>query len=88
MQPPSGRRPTFLSVYIRDTDVYVQSKLELVRDNAPTVPYNIFIYADKRPTNEHVRCYNRPSCSEGAALIPGNEDGMICKRDISQLERE
>ncbi len=66
-------------------NTYVQSFMslhELARDNAPTDRYKIVIHADKRPENEHVRRYNGPSCSEVAALIPGNDDGMIGKRDI------
>ncbi len=129
LQPATGRRPAFLSVYIHDTDFDVQSELrsqnfacvdralltslasmlnhhntyvqsfmslhEVARDNAPTDRYKIVIHADKRLANEHVRRYNGPSCSEVAALIPGNEDEMIGKRNIfseetrrSQLERE
>ncbi len=60
---------------------------ELARGNAPTHRYKIVIHADKRPANEHVRRYNGPSCSEVAALIPGNEDGMIGKRDILVRKR-
>ncbi len=66
-------------------NTYVQSFMslhEFARDNAPTDRYKIVIHADKRPENEHVRRYNGPSCSEVAARIPGNYDGMIGKRDI------
>ncbi len=52
------------------------------RDNAPSDRHKIIIHADSRPANEQVRSYNGPSWSEFAALIPGNEDGMIRKRDI------
>ncbi len=34
-----------------------------------------------------MRRYNGPSCSAVAALIPGNEDGMIGKRDILVRKR-
>ncbi len=60
---------------------------ELARDDAPTDRYQIDIHADKRPANEHIRRYNGPSCSEVAALIPDNEDGMIGKRDILVRKR-
>ncbi len=66
-------------------NTYVQSFIslhELARDNAHTERNKIVIRADKRLVNEHIRCYNGPSCSEVAALIPTNEDGMIGKRDI------
>ncbi len=70
--------------------MYFQSFMslhELGRDNAPTDPYRIVIYADKRPANEHMRRQNGPSCSEIAALIFGTEDGMIRKRSIFVRER-
>ncbi len=89
---------TSLASMLNQHNTYVQSFMslhDLARDNAPTERYKIDIHAEKRPANEHVRRYNVPSCSEVAALIPGNEDGMIGKRDIlvrkmrpSQLERE
>ncbi len=60
---------------------------ELARNNAPTDRYKIVIHADKKPANEHVRCYNGPYCSEVAALIPGTEDGVIGKRDILVRKR-
>ncbi len=60
---------------------------ELAQDNAPTERYKIVIHSDKRPANEHVRRYNGPSCSEVAALVPGNEDGMIGKWDILVRKR-
>ncbi len=60
---------------------------ELARDNAPTERYKIVIHAEKRPANEQVRLYNGPSCSEVAALTPGNEDVMIGKRDILVRKR-
>ncbi len=122
LQPASGRRPAFLSVYIHDTDFDVQSELrsqnfrgvdralltesrehaqpsqhvcselplslhELARENAPTGRYKIVIHADKRLANEHARRSNGPSCSEAAALMPGDEDGMIGKRDIFVRKR-
>ncbi len=48
----------------------------------------IVIHADMRPANEHLRRYNGPSFSEVAALIPGNEDGMIRKRAILVSKRD
>ncbi len=60
---------------------------ELARDHAPTDRYKIVIHADMRPEIEHVRRYNRPSCSEVSALMPGNEEGMSGKRDILVTKR-
>ncbi len=60
---------------------------ELARDNSTTDRHNIVIHADKRPSNEHVRRCNGPSCSEVAALILGNEHGIIGKRDILVRKR-
>ncbi len=79
-----------LASVLNQSSMYVQSFMslhELARDNAPTNRYEIVIHADKRPANEHVRCYNGPSYSVVAALIPGNEDGMIVKRDILVRKR-
>ncbi len=36
----------------------------------------------QRPANENLRRYNGRSCSEVAALVPGNEDSVIGSRDI------
>ncbi len=71
---------TNLASLLTQHNTHIQSFMslyELARDNAPTGRYKIVIHADKRPANEHIRRYNEPSCSEVAALIPGNEDGMI-----------
>ncbi len=95
LQPAPGRSQAFLSVYIHGTDFDVQSELrsqnfagvDRALDNAPTDRYKVFIHADKRLTNEHIRLYHEPSCSEFAALIPGKEDRLIGKRDISVRER-
>ncbi|CDF39890.1 ATP dependant DNA helicase [Chondrus crispus] len=45
------------------------------------------IHADRRPSYEHVRQYNGPEASEVAALIPGNENGEIGRRDIVVCRR-
>ncbi len=79
-----------LASMLNQNNTYVQSLMslhELALDNAPTDRYKFVIHADERPTNEHVCRYNGPSCSEVAALIPGNEDGMIGKRDILVKKR-
>ncbi len=71
-------------------NMYVQSFMslhELARENVRTDRYKIVIHSDKRPANEHVRRYNGPFCSEVAALILGNEDGMIGTRDILVRKR-
>ncbi len=71
-------------------NTYVQSfmsLIELARDNAPTERYKIVIHADQRPANEHVRRYNGPSSSDVAALIPGNDNGVIGQRDILVRKR-
>ncbi len=81
---------TRLASMLNQHNTYVQSIMslhELARDNSPTARYKIVIHADKRPANEHVRRYSGPSSSEVAALIPGNEDGMIGKRDILVRKR-
>ncbi len=54
----------------------------LVRDNARIDRCKIVINAEQKPANEYVRRYNRLSCFDGAALIPGHDDGMIGKREI------
>ncbi len=116
LEPAPGKRPAFLSVYIHDPDLEVQSRIrtqnvagvegtvlkeltrmlmgcnsyvqtflslqDIVNEGAATDRYKIVIHADKKPAAEHVRRYNGPSCSEVAALIPGNEDGAVGKRDI------
>ncbi len=64
------------------------SLLEFVRDKARSDRYKIVIHADKRPANEHVRRYSEPSCSEVAALIRGNKDEMVGKRDIFVRKRD
>ncbi len=89
---------TNLASVLNQSNTYVQSFMrlhELARDNAPTNRYKIVIHADKRPANEPVRRYNGQSCSEVAALIPGNEDGddweaghLGEETRPSQLERE
>ncbi len=55
---------------------------EFARDIAPTDRHKIVIHADKRPANEHIHRSNGSTCSELAALIPGDEDGMIGKGDV------
>ncbi len=81
---------TSLATMLNQHNTYVQSFMslhELARDNAPTDRYKIVIHADKGPANEHLRRYNGPSSSAGAAVIPGNEEGMIGKRDILVRKR-
>ncbi len=111
-----GKRPAFMSVYINDPDLEVQTRIrtqnvpglegtlvkqltsmlmdcnsyvqtflclhEILNEGRTTERYKIVIHADRKPAVEHVRRYNGPSCSEVAALIPGNEDGTIGNRDI------
>ncbi len=76
---------TSFAAILHSYHTYLQSVLslhELVHGNAATDRYRIVIHADKRLGNEHVRRCNGPSCSEVAALIPGNENGVIGNRDI------
>ena len=50
-------------------------------NNTPAA-YQMVIHVDDRPSHEHVRRYNCLEASEVAALIPGNKDGEIGRRDI------
>ena len=78
---------TQLTHMLHECNPYVQTFLcmrewaQSPHNNTPD-SYQIVIYADRGPSNEHVRRYNGPEASEVAALIPGNEDGEIGRRDI------
>lgn len=47
-------------------------------DHTPT-PYQMVGHVDKRPTYEHVRQYNSPTCAEVAATVSGSGD-RDCRR--------
>ncbi|CDF38382.1 ATP dependant DNA Helicase PIF1 [Chondrus crispus] len=72
---------------LHECNTYVQTFLcmrewaQSPHKNTPAA-YQMVIHADSRPSYEHVRRYNGPEASEVAALIPGNEDGEIGRRDI------
>ncbi len=59
----------------------------LSQNIAPTDWLKIVIHAENRPANEHVSRYNGLCCYNIAALIAGNENGMIGKRDILVRKR-
>ncbi len=70
---------------LHQRNTYVQRFLSLrkwMRADTPSPEYRIVIEDEKRPSNEHVRRYNGPSCSEVAGVIPRNEGGMVGNRDI------
>ncbi|CDF33021.1 unnamed protein product [Chondrus crispus] len=78
---------TQLTHMLHECNPYVQTFLcmrewaQSPQNNCPAT-YQMVIHADRRPSHEHVRRYNGPEASEVAALIPGNEDGQIGRRDI------
>ncbi|CDF32173.1 unnamed protein product [Chondrus crispus] len=78
---------TQLTHMLHECNPYVQTFLcmrewaQSPQNNCPAT-YQMVIHADRRPSHEHVRRYNGPEASEVAALIPGNEDGEIGRRDI------
>ncbi|CDF33944.1 ATP dependant DNA helicase PIF1 [Chondrus crispus] len=78
---------TQLTHMLHECNLYVQTFL-CMREwaqsphNKTPASYQMVIHADRRPSHEHVRRYNGPEASEVAALIPGNEDGEIGRRDI------
>ncbi|CDF40970.1 ATP dependant DNA helicase PIF1 [Chondrus crispus] len=78
---------TQLTHMLHECNPYVQTFLcmrewaQSPHNNCPAT-YQMVIHADRRPSHEHVRRYNGPEASEVAALIPGNEDGEIGRRDI------
>ncbi|CDF37673.1 unnamed protein product [Chondrus crispus] len=78
---------TQLTHMLHECNPYVQTFLcmrewaQSPHNNCPAT-YQMVIHADRRPSHEHVRRYNGPEVSEVAALIPGNEDGEIGRRDI------
>ncbi|CDF39898.1 ATP dependant DNA helicase PIF1 [Chondrus crispus] len=78
---------TQLTHMLHECNPYVQTFLcmrewaQSPHNNTP-VAYQMVNHADRRPSYEHVRRYNGPEASEVAALIPGNEDGEIGRRDI------
>lgn len=39
-------------------------------------------HANKKTSQEHVRCYNGPQSSEIFASTPGTEDDIVVKQDI------
>ncbi len=81
---------TRLAHMLHQSNSYVRSFLRLgewMREDTPSPEYQIVIHADRRPSGEHVRRYNGPSCPEVAALIPENEDGMVGNRDIVVRKR-
>ncbi|CAE1175575.1 unnamed protein product [Acanthosepion pharaonis] len=51
----------------------------------PSCSFYIVIDADKRPPDEHERCYNVPACNEVAAIIHGEQDRT---RDIVLKSRD
>ena len=124
MMPADGWAPSYVSVYIHDTDYATQTPTRLGRSrrleealmtqltdmphecnpyvqtflfmrewaqsahkNTPAA-YQMVTHHDRRPNHEHVRRYNGPEASEVAALIPGNEDGEIGRRDIVVRRRK
>ncbi|CDF36122.1 unnamed protein product [Chondrus crispus] len=78
---------TQLTHMLHECNPYVQTFLcmrewaQSPQNNCPAT-YQMVIHGDRRPSHEHVRRYNGPEASEVAALIPGNEDGEIGRRDI------
>ncbi|CDF36554.1 unnamed protein product [Chondrus crispus] len=64
---------TQLTHMLHECNPYVQTFLSA---------YQMVIHADRRPSYEHVRRYNGPEASEVAALIPGNENGEIGRREM------
>ncbi|CDF40383.1 ATP dependant DNA helcase [Chondrus crispus] len=78
---------TQLTYMLHECNPYVQTFLcmrewaQSPHNNSPAT-YQMVIHADRRPSHEYVRRYNGPEASEVAALIPGNEDGEIGRRDI------
>ena len=78
---------TQLTHMLHECNPYVQTFpcmrewAQFAHNNTPAA-YQMFVHADCRPSHEHVRRHNGPEASEVAALIPGNEDGEIGRRDI------
>ena len=60
---------------------------EWASSTASAAQCKVVLHADRRPASEHMRRCNGPSCSEVAALIPRNEDGMVGSRDIVVSKR-
>ena len=57
----------------------------------PSDAYKVVIRADKKPAEEHARCFNAPTTDEVAIVIAGNEfdrrDIVLEKKNNNQLQR-
>ena len=74
-----------LAEELQSVNSYIQSFQQLrewAQSNNGPAEYRMVIHADRRPTTEHARRYNRPESSEVAALIPGPDNGMVGNRDV------
>jgi hypothetical protein len=74
-----------LQAMLRANNSYLQSFLtvrELIDAGQVTEDIKIVLHADRRPPGEHARCYNMPSGSEVAILLPHNLDGEVGSRVV------
>ncbi|XP_029657261.1 uncharacterized protein LOC115231357 [Octopus sinensis] len=69
---------------LHDHNSYIRS-FKYALETAPSPTFTIVIVADKRPSGEHARRYNAPSCNEVAIVLHGEQHKQ---RDIVLQSRD
>ena len=74
---------------LHENNAYIRS-FKAVIDKSSSTEFQIIIDADKKPTNEHIRRFNLPTCNEVAIIMAnesyGTRDIIINSRD-NKLQR-
>lgn len=55
----------------------IRNLREMVLGDWAPIPHQMVTYADEYPTSQYVRRYSGPTFSEGAAVVPGSENGEL-----------